>query len=153
MYEEDTTVFVEVGPKRALTTFCGQILKDHEHVSIMTNHPKQGGQHLGGFRRLAHMDLLPSNPIVIRQPVQWQLGLFGAQVIETFPARPYVCLRVAHAGTNWHTGRRLSSTAGDSGVLAFVVALVVVTGLLLLGQFDGLLLQRDHIGMMAAKPA
>ena len=43
MYEEDTTVFVEVGPKRALTTFCGQILRDHEHVSIMTNHPKQGG--------------------------------------------------------------------------------------------------------------
>lgn len=43
MYEEETNIFVEVGPKRALTTFCGQILNDNEYVSIMTNHPKQGG--------------------------------------------------------------------------------------------------------------
>ena len=43
MYEEDANIFVEVGPKRALTTFCGQILNENEHVSIMTNHPKQGG--------------------------------------------------------------------------------------------------------------
>lgn len=43
MYDDGAKIFVEVGPKRALTTFCGQILEDSDHHSIMTNHPKQGG--------------------------------------------------------------------------------------------------------------
>ena len=43
MYDDGAKVFVEVGPKRALTMFCGQILAENEHNSIMTNHPKQGG--------------------------------------------------------------------------------------------------------------
>ena len=43
MYDEDTNIFIEVGPKRALTTFCNQILTDSNYHSIMTNHPKQGG--------------------------------------------------------------------------------------------------------------
>ena len=36
-------VFVEVGPKRALTMFASQILEGKPHLPIMTNHPKQGG--------------------------------------------------------------------------------------------------------------
>ena len=43
MYDDGVTIFVEVGPKRALTMFCGQILTEKDHSPIMTNHPKQGG--------------------------------------------------------------------------------------------------------------
>ncbi len=43
MYAHGGRLFVEVGPKRALTMFAMQILEDKPHVPIMTNHPKQGG--------------------------------------------------------------------------------------------------------------
>ena len=43
MYDSGARVFVEVGPKRALTMFASQILEGKPHVPIMTNHPKQGG--------------------------------------------------------------------------------------------------------------
>ena len=43
MYSNGGRLFVEVGPKRALTMFAMQILEDKPHVPIMTNHPKQGG--------------------------------------------------------------------------------------------------------------
>ena len=43
MYDAGGRVFVEVGPKRALTMFATQILEGRPHVPIMTNHPKQGG--------------------------------------------------------------------------------------------------------------
>ena len=43
MYAAGGRLFVEVGPKRALTMFAMQILEDQPHVPIMTNHPKQGG--------------------------------------------------------------------------------------------------------------
>ena len=43
MYEAGGRLFVEVGPKRALTMFAMQILEGKPHVPIMTNHPKQGG--------------------------------------------------------------------------------------------------------------
>ena len=43
MYDAGGRVFVEVGPKRALTMFAMQILEDRPHVPVMTNHPKQGG--------------------------------------------------------------------------------------------------------------
>jgi len=43
MHDDGAKFFVEVGPKRALTMFCGQILEEKSHNSIMTNHPKQGG--------------------------------------------------------------------------------------------------------------
>jgi 3-oxoacyl-(acyl-carrier-protein) synthase/acyl carrier protein/NAD(P)-dependent dehydrogenase (short-subunit alcohol dehydrogenase family) len=43
MYDDGATIFVEVGPKRALTMFCGQILEDSNYSALMTNHPKQGG--------------------------------------------------------------------------------------------------------------
>ena len=43
MYAAGGRVFVEVGPKRALTMFATQILEGQPHVPVMTNHPKQGG--------------------------------------------------------------------------------------------------------------
>ena len=43
MYANGGRLFLEVGPKRALTMFATQILEGKPHVPIMTNHPKQGG--------------------------------------------------------------------------------------------------------------
>ena len=43
MYESGARVFIEVGPKRALSMFATQILDGRPHLPIMTNHPKQGG--------------------------------------------------------------------------------------------------------------
>ncbi len=43
MYANGARVFIEVGPKRALTVFSNQILEQHPHLALMTNHPKQGG--------------------------------------------------------------------------------------------------------------
>ena len=43
MYDAGGRLFVEVGPKRALTMFAMQILEGQPHAPIMTNHPKQGG--------------------------------------------------------------------------------------------------------------
>jgi acyl transferase domain-containing protein/NAD(P)-dependent dehydrogenase (short-subunit alcohol dehydrogenase family)/phosphopantetheinyl transferase len=43
MYEDDGRVFVEVGPKRALSGFTVAILKRRPHRSVYTNHPKRGG--------------------------------------------------------------------------------------------------------------
>ena len=43
MYDSGARVFIEVGPKRALTMFASQILADKPHLPLMTNHPKQGG--------------------------------------------------------------------------------------------------------------
>ena len=43
MYEAGARLFIEVGPKRALTVFATQILEGKDSYSIMTNHPKPGG--------------------------------------------------------------------------------------------------------------
>ncbi|MDP7203007.1 MAG: beta-ketoacyl synthase N-terminal-like domain-containing protein [Candidatus Poseidoniaceae archaeon] len=43
MYASGARLFIEVGPKRALTMFASQILDNKPHISIMTNHPKLGG--------------------------------------------------------------------------------------------------------------
>ncbi|MEQ1572368.1 MAG: acyltransferase domain-containing protein, partial [Myxococcota bacterium] len=43
MYDADGRVFVEIGPKRALSGFTVSILKRRPHRAIYTNHPKRGG--------------------------------------------------------------------------------------------------------------
>ena len=43
MYDAGARVFIEVGPKRALSMFAAQILEEQPHLPVMTNHPKQGG--------------------------------------------------------------------------------------------------------------
>ncbi|MFB6264758.1 MAG: acyltransferase domain-containing protein, partial [Bradymonadaceae bacterium] len=42
MYEDGARVFLEVGPKSALTTFSDSIL-DEDYLATHTNHPKEGG--------------------------------------------------------------------------------------------------------------
>ena len=43
MYAHGARIFIEVGPKRALTVFASQILEQQPHLAMMSNHPKQGG--------------------------------------------------------------------------------------------------------------
>ena len=43
MYDAGARIFLEVGPKRALTVFASQILEGKEAIPVMTNHPKAGG--------------------------------------------------------------------------------------------------------------
>ncbi|MEE2811532.1 MAG: beta-ketoacyl synthase N-terminal-like domain-containing protein, partial [Candidatus Thermoplasmatota archaeon] len=43
MYADGARMFVEVGPKRALSLFAEQILEERTHVVTNTNHPKIGG--------------------------------------------------------------------------------------------------------------
>src|SRR5690606_5422481 len=42
MYENGARVFVEVGPKRAQTSFVADILDGRPHAAMFTNHPKKG---------------------------------------------------------------------------------------------------------------
>ncbi|RAL23895.1 hypothetical protein DL240_07030 [Lujinxingia litoralis] len=42
MYAAGARVFVEVGPKRAQTSFVSSILEGREHLAVHTNHPKKG---------------------------------------------------------------------------------------------------------------
>ena len=43
MYDAGARLFLEVGPKRALTVFASQILEGKQALPVMTNHPKAGG--------------------------------------------------------------------------------------------------------------
>lgn len=43
MYDAGARLFLEVGPKRALTMFASQILEGKPALPVMTNHPKAGG--------------------------------------------------------------------------------------------------------------
>ena len=43
MYADGARIFVECGPKRALSGFVASILKRRPHRAIYTNHPKRGG--------------------------------------------------------------------------------------------------------------
>ena len=45
MYADGARIFVECGPKRALTGFAVSILKRRPHRALYTNHPKRGGVH------------------------------------------------------------------------------------------------------------
>ncbi|MCY3414055.1 MAG: SDR family NAD(P)-dependent oxidoreductase [Candidatus Heimdallarchaeota archaeon] len=43
MFAAGSTIYYEVGPKRALSSFVSDILKDETILSIVCNHPKKGG--------------------------------------------------------------------------------------------------------------
>ena len=64
MYAAGARVFIEVGPKRALTMFAVQILENQPHLPIMSNHPKQGGiaTFLGALGTLALAGRRPQWP-------------------------------------------------------------------------------------------
>ena len=42
-YSDDVRIFIEVGPKKALTSFVMNVLNKKPHLSTFTNHPKKGG--------------------------------------------------------------------------------------------------------------
>jgi malonyl CoA-acyl carrier protein transacylase len=43
MHREGSAIFYEVGPKRALSSFVADILKDESILAVICNHPKKGG--------------------------------------------------------------------------------------------------------------
>ena len=43
MYEDGVRIFMEIGPKKALTSFVMNIAEKRPHLAIHTNHPKKGG--------------------------------------------------------------------------------------------------------------
>lgn len=44
MHDDGARIFVEVGPKRALTGFVGSVLEGRPHRAYLSNHPKKGGR-------------------------------------------------------------------------------------------------------------
>ena len=64
MYNSGARIFIEVGPKRALTTFASQILEEKSVLSLATNHPKAGGiaTFLTALGALAVAGRIPSWP-------------------------------------------------------------------------------------------
>ena len=87
MYSAGARVFIEVGPKRALTMFAVQILEDEPHLPIMSNHPKQGGiatflSALGTLALAGRQPQWPSN----QSPVLTEA--FRAGPIEAYQAAP-----------------------------------------------------------------
>ena len=87
MYEAGARVFLEVGPKRALTMFAVQILEDQPHLPIMTNHPKQGG--IASF-----LSALGTLALAGRQPI-WPAGT-STVLSEGFRAGPLEAYHVAN---------------------------------------------------------
>ena len=79
MHEAGARVFVEVGPKRALTIFATQILEDDPHLALHTNHPK-GGEMASMLSSLAAL-------MVAGRPVRWP-GPDDTALTEGFRARP-----------------------------------------------------------------
>jgi len=74
MYAHGARVFVEVGPKRALSGFTSSILKRRPHRAVFTNHPKIGG--VKSFSDALAAMLVMGFP-VRQQPVQGLPDLLG----------------------------------------------------------------------------
>ena len=79
MYDSGARVFIEVGPKRALTMFATQILEGKPHLPIMTNHPKQGG--------IASFLSAMAGLYLAGRTLQWPTGT-SEELSEAFRAGP-----------------------------------------------------------------
>ena len=79
MYDAGARLFLEVGPKRALTVFASQILEGKQALPVMTNHPKAGGiaTFLSALGTLA----------LAGRPPQWP-GIDSSHLTEAFKAGP-----------------------------------------------------------------
>ena len=79
MYDAGARLFLEVGPKRALTVFASQILEGKQALPVMTNHPKAGGiaTFLSALGTLA----------LAGRPPQWP-GIDKLHLTEAFKAGP-----------------------------------------------------------------
>ena len=87
MYADGARIFVECGPKRALSGFVASILKRRPHRAIYTNHPKRGG--LASFQdALAALTTLGFD--VKSTPDTAVPDLFAAASPDSPPVRPCV---------------------------------------------------------------
>ncbi len=87
MYDSGARVFVEVGPKRALTMFATQILEGKPHIPIMTNHPKQGG--IASFLNALAGIYLTGKELQWPEPTSTELSdAFRAGPIEAHNSQP-----------------------------------------------------------------
>ena len=121
MYDSGARVFIEVGPKRALTMFATQILEGKPHLPIMTNHPKQGG--------IASFLTAMAGLYLAGRTLQWPSGT-SEELSEAFRAGPIE----AHSQvTNFPPPKPLtnnpppSQSAAKSPQIASVVAMVEVS--------------------------
>jgi acyl transferase domain-containing protein/NAD(P)-dependent dehydrogenase (short-subunit alcohol dehydrogenase family) len=74
MYDDEARIFVECGPKRALTGFTVAIFKRRPHRAFYTNHPKRGG--VASFRD-ALAGMLVSGVPLRAIPTLQEEDLFG----------------------------------------------------------------------------
>jgi acyl transferase domain-containing protein/NAD(P)-dependent dehydrogenase (short-subunit alcohol dehydrogenase family)/acyl carrier protein/phosphopantetheinyl transferase len=75
MYADGARVFVECGPKRALSGFTVAILKRRPHRALYTNHPKRGG--VASFRDALAGLLAVGLPIAAKPRPLDQVDLFA----------------------------------------------------------------------------
>ncbi|HIF46726.1 MAG TPA: acyltransferase domain-containing protein [Candidatus Poseidoniales archaeon] len=107
MYDAGARLFVEVGPKRALTVFASQILEGKPSLPIMTNHPKAGGiaTFLGALGSLA----------LAGRPPEWPVG-DSAHLTDGFRAGPIENQKSTSLPTTplKERSRPLPSTGGET---------------------------------------
>ena len=121
MYDSGARVFIEVGPKRALTMFATQILEGKPHLPIMTNHPKQGG--------IASFLTAMAGLYLAGRTLQWPSGT-SEELSEAFRAGP---IEAHNQATNFPTPKPLinnplpSKPAAKASPSANVVAMVEVS--------------------------
>ncbi|HIK77989.1 MAG TPA: acyltransferase domain-containing protein, partial [Candidatus Poseidoniales archaeon] len=100
MYDAGARIFIEVGPKRALTMFATQILEKRTHLAIMSNHPKQGG--IASFLQTLAMLSLAG------RKTEWPAGK-SSVLTEAFRAGPIEAHQLA---------KELGSAAGQANNLS-----------------------------------
>jgi len=92
MYDAGARLFLEVGPKRALTMFASQILEGKSAIPIMTNHPKAGGiaTFLTALGTLALAGRMPSWPAPNSSELTeaFRAGPIEAKTISVRPVTP-----------------------------------------------------------------
>lgn len=90
-YEEGYRTFVEIGPKRALSSFVKDILKDKPHASYFSSHPKFGElESLGRMMSGLVADGVIEYGVEVQQDTQVEVHTPTTQVkLPSQPVRPY----------------------------------------------------------------
>jgi len=127
MYAAGGRLFVEVGPKRALTMFAMQILEGQPHAPIMTNHPKQGGvaSFMTAIGALALAGRPPSWPALDSNDLQ---DAFKAGPVEARSSVPLSPSTSTSAQESLRTRARPLPGSGASVPAAAPSAVTVQTG-------------------------
>ncbi|MGB1420884.1 MAG: beta-ketoacyl synthase N-terminal-like domain-containing protein [Poseidonia sp.] len=126
MYEAGARIFVEVGPKRALSMFASQILEGQPHLPIMSNHPKQGGiaTFFTAIGALALAGRAPEWPALNSDALQEG---FRAGPLEAYVAAPLQTASSSSELESLRTRARPLPNAGGGVAMAPTVS-VVQTG-------------------------